>query len=254
MTQFKVNFSLCIPTIDRFDEFLDDYLQVYIDYKKSGIIDEIIICDENGNDYDKIMEKYNNNIPDSMIRVYKNETILGAFKNKMKVVSLATPGNFVALIDSDNFVDETYFNTAREFIKSHNISPMDNVVLSPYHTVSDFEFDFSQFVNQRIDRYKAREHSCNQRFHMLLNNGNYIITKCVYEKLVYCEELVKQAGPHDVIYKHLISFQQIPDYCIYVVDKMKYVHLVHINSLYLQTHQAALPFYYQTILPQLTTL
>ena len=43
-------FSLCIPTMDRFD-FLKSYLPKYIN---NNLVREIIICDENGNDYKKI--------------------------------------------------------------------------------------------------------------------------------------------------------------------------------------------------------
>ena len=44
-------FTLCIPTIDRFDKFLSRYLPEYIN---NSLINEIIITDENGNDIDKI--------------------------------------------------------------------------------------------------------------------------------------------------------------------------------------------------------
>lgn len=44
-------FSLCIPTMERFDTFLKVNLLKYLDDKN---IDEIIICDETGNDIDKI--------------------------------------------------------------------------------------------------------------------------------------------------------------------------------------------------------
>ena len=50
--------SLCIPTINRFDSFLEKYLLFYVDYLDRNLIDELIICDENGKDYDKIHNKY----------------------------------------------------------------------------------------------------------------------------------------------------------------------------------------------------
>ena len=92
--------------MDRFDSFLDEYLSIYLEFLNSGMIHEIIICDENGNDYEKILTKYNHGNSNSPIRLYKNETKLGVLKNKAKVVSLANPENYIALIDSDNFVGE----------------------------------------------------------------------------------------------------------------------------------------------------
>ena len=47
-------FSLCIPTLNRFDEYLKINLPKYLDNK---LIDEIIISDENGNDINKIKKK-----------------------------------------------------------------------------------------------------------------------------------------------------------------------------------------------------
>ena len=41
-------FSLCIPTMDRFDSFLKGFLEKYLTFE---LIDEIIITDENGIDY-----------------------------------------------------------------------------------------------------------------------------------------------------------------------------------------------------------
>ena len=65
--------SLCIPTMDRFDNFLNKVLDNYIELLKKQIIDEIIICDENGNDFEKINEKYSNFIDNGgKLRVFKN--------------------------------------------------------------------------------------------------------------------------------------------------------------------------------------
>ena len=80
----KIPFSLCIPTMDRFDSFLNEYLPIYLDLKEKGVIEEIIVCDENGNDYAKILHRYNNGDPYGPIKIYKNQTKLGAFKNKLK--------------------------------------------------------------------------------------------------------------------------------------------------------------------------
>ena len=111
-----VLFSLCIPTMNRFDDFLDQYLEIYLDMKNKGIIDEIIVCDETGEDYQRILEKYNKGDPNGPIQLYKNETRLGVFKNKIRVASYAKDGNFIALIDSDNFVNRNYFEVAKNYI------------------------------------------------------------------------------------------------------------------------------------------
>ena len=200
------------------------------------------------------MAKYNNGDPSGPIQLHKNESILGAFKNKLRVVSYAKPTNFIALIDSDNFVNRDYFEFAKKFIDHRQLRCTDHVVLCPYHTMSDFEFDFKEFVGHTIDYLYARMYSGFSKFHMLLNVGNYILTKCVYENLVFDDDSVQNAGPHDVIYKHVLAFHQKPKYRMFVVPDMTYLHVVHIKSLYLQTHQESLPFYHSVIIPQLCSL
>lgn len=48
-------FSVCIPTMNRYDNYLSKFLPLYL---KNNLIDEIIISDENGNDYNKIMNYF----------------------------------------------------------------------------------------------------------------------------------------------------------------------------------------------------
>ena len=49
----SVNISLCIPTMNRYDSFLKNNLTKYL---QMDLIDEIVICDENGEDVKKIQE------------------------------------------------------------------------------------------------------------------------------------------------------------------------------------------------------
>jgi hypothetical protein len=53
----KVKISLCIPTYKRFDTFLKKNVEQYL---KSDYIDEIVINDENGEDYDKLVNYFPN--------------------------------------------------------------------------------------------------------------------------------------------------------------------------------------------------
>jgi hypothetical protein len=246
-----MKFSICIPTMNRFDDFLTDYLEIYVEMKKRGTIDEIIVSDETGEDYQKIIEKFG---IDGPVQVYKNEKKLGAFKNKLRASSYAKSENFIAVIDSDNLVDDSYFKAAQHFIESRQIKNTDDIVLCPYHTISDYEFDYSEFANMCFDYIKAREYAGFKSLHNLLNTGNYIITKHVYDNLIVLDGNIDQAGPFDVIYKHLLAFQQNPRYRIYVVEDMKYFHNVHIQSFYLQNHQSSMAFYSNIIIPELCRL
>ena len=107
-------FSLCIPTMDRYDNFLSKYLPNYLE---NNMIDEIIISDENGSDIKKIKENFPNH---NKLVLIQNETKLGPFLNKIKACSYAK-NEWIALIDSDNFADDQYFLIAKEYIKNNNI-------------------------------------------------------------------------------------------------------------------------------------
>ena len=76
-------FSLCIPTMDRYDSFLKRYLPEYL---KNDLIDEIIISDENGNDAKKIQRDFPNN---NKIIINVNSRKLGPFLNKLTCCNLA---------------------------------------------------------------------------------------------------------------------------------------------------------------------
>ncbi len=95
--------TLGIPTLNRFDSFLKNNLEKYLQNK---LIDEIVIVDENGQDYEKINYYFDH----EKIKVFKNEKILGPFLNKLEVLK-KSKNDWVALIDSDNFAEENYFKS-----------------------------------------------------------------------------------------------------------------------------------------------
>ena len=101
--------SLCITTMDRYDSFLSDNLPKYI---SNPYINEIIINDENGNDFEMIKKNFSN----EKLKVYKNESILGPFLNKIDVLKKAK-NKWICLMDSDNFADIEYFRVVTEFLK-----------------------------------------------------------------------------------------------------------------------------------------
>ena len=58
--------SLCIPTHDRYDSFLRDNLEKYIN---SPYISEIIIADDATDDYTKLLSVYGDNHP--KVKLYR---------------------------------------------------------------------------------------------------------------------------------------------------------------------------------------
>lgn len=241
------NISLCIPTINRFDTFLSRYIPQYIEYLNKNLIDEIVICDENGNDYQKINEKYKNIISDSngKIRIYKNDKVLGVFMNKNKVCSLAKC-NYIALIDSDNFPDEIYFQEAKKFILNNKLSS--HVIIAP--SFAKPNFSYKKYCGTKITKSCIKNIIHDITFQILLNTGNFIISNDIIKDIKFDENIVHKSASYDVVHFNLLLFQQFNDIELYVIEKMEYQHVIHDDSEYLKTHHIGEPFYNGYILPE----
>jgi hypothetical protein len=157
--------------MNRFDRFLKSYLESYFKYLNDGIINEIVICDETGDDYQKIMNTFGD-VPN--LKVFKNDSVLGVFKNKLKVASLAS-FDYIALIDSDNFADETFFKTAREYISGNGHLFSSHLILAP--SFAKPNFNYKSFEGNIVTKANLKDVYYSAGFTTLLNTGNYIIHK-----------------------------------------------------------------------------
>jgi len=227
-------FTLCIPTIDRYDNFLSKYLPNYIN---NDLINEIIITDENGNDIDKIKKNLNSD----KLKLIKNERRLGPFLNKLHACSKAS-NEWIVLIDSDNFADEKYFQIANEYINSNILGK--NVILAPSFAKPQFNYSHLSGLiykkgsfksNQEIENSKTNKNfTCSET---LMNTGNYVINKYLIENLNLMREIanITRSSACDVIYFNTLLFEQL-DLNLHVVPNLEYEHVVHNGSVYLQTH------------------
>lgn len=221
-------FSLCIPTIDRFDNFLRGYLEKYIN---NNLIDEIIITDENGNDVEKIKQYYHGN---PKLILVKNETKLGPFLNKIKACKLAK-NQWIALIDSDNFADENYFVVAKKYI-DENISNQKNIILAPSFAKPNYNYTQFSGIIFKNGYFKDNKNIQYSSF-TLMNTGNYVINKYLIDNLNIENEInnISQSSSCDVIYFNTLLFEQL-DLNLHVVPGLEYDHVVHNGSVYLNTH------------------
>lgn len=227
----NLKITLCIPTIDRFDTFLDSYIQNYLIYLKNGLINELIINDENGNDYNKITNKYDNEL-NNEFKIYKNENILGPFLNKLKVCNYSS-NEYIVLMDSDNFADENYFITLRNYIHKNIDSFSKNFVLSP--SFAKPNFNYKHFENHIITKQNLNEYKNLHNFACMLNTGNYFLTKSCINNIIPNPEIVNFSHSADVIYYNTLCFQQIEDFQFHVIENLEYLHVVHDGSVYINS-------------------
>jgi len=227
-------FSLCIPTMDRFDTFLNKYL---LNYLNNELIKEIIITDENGNDIEKIKLLFGEN---EKLKLYKNDTILGPFLNKIKACKMAN-NEWIVLMDSDNFAYKNYFYIIKDYIEN-KITKEKNIILAPskanpnfnYSHLSGFIYKKGNFKENLLKEQLLIGNNTNSE--VLMNTGNYVINKYLIENLNLENELknIYKSSACDVIYLNTLLFEQL-DLNLHVVQNLEYDHIVHNDSIYTKT-------------------
>jgi len=217
-------FSMAIPTMDRYDDYLREYLPKYIENK---YISEIVICDENGEDYKKIQDNFGKC---KKIKLFKNEKRLGALRNKIKTLSLCT-GDYIALIDSDNFVDESYFEEMIKFGMNQN------TLLFPSKSLPRADFSELQWFNP-INYMNWMFVVRSKNMFPKLNDGNGVYPKRFVELLC---KLNIQVEPYaaDAFFQVQIAASLGFDICF---TDAEYLHPVPENSVWLETERKSLDF------------
>jgi NDP-sugar pyrophosphorylase family protein len=225
--------------MERFDSFLKTSL---IEYVKYALIDEIIITDETGNDAAKIAEFFKN---EPKIKVFKNESRLGPFLNKLCCTRKAK-NEWIVLMDSDNFANEEYFKTAKNYIDK-NIVNGKNVILSPCKAKPSFNFEYVSGLvykketfeeNNKIEKDILSKNNKYTSNDILINTGNYVINKYLIDNINLDNEVnnIQFSSACDVIYFNTLLFEQL-DMNMHVVPSMEYEHRVHSGSIYTLTHR-----------------
>lgn len=218
--------TLCIPTYNRFDTFLVHNLPKYL---ANHYIDEIVISDENGEDIKKIAAHFPN---EPRLKLFKNETRLGPFRNKDVAVSHAT-NEWVCLMDSDNFAPLSYFDAWAAYICKNGIDKKN--IYSPCKTIPQPNhggFDFTFFSNSIITKKNAIDSTKISSGAVLVNTGNYIFHRDNFLNTVdVFPELHSKLDVQDVMFKNALLL--IKNSVIHVVPDMMYDHIVHNGSFFL---------------------
>lgn len=231
-----IKISLCIPTKDRFDTFLKDNLTKYL---QNTYINEIIISDENGEDVKKIEEHFPNDVETKKIKLYKNEKTLGPFLNKTKACVFAK-NEWIALIDSDNYADETYFKNIYNYIVINK--PSQYSILSPSFAKPNFDYrSLENFILTKDTLREVKNYDKKNKHILstLLNTGNYVLNKTIINNLNIKDEMtyIPLSSACDVILMNTMFFEQHSEFQFHVLKDLQYDHVVHPGSTYLTTHQ-----------------
>jgi hypothetical protein len=223
-------FSLCIPTMNRYDNFLSKNIPKYLN---NSLIEEIIISYENGEDYEKIRNSFNN----PKLKLFKNDNVLGPFLNKLQACKKAK-NSWIALIDSDNFADEDYFIKIKKYIDSNNVKQ--NSIIHPDYGIPIFNFKKLSGLTlnkNTLSTIKVIDMKNSNNLDHLLNIGNYVLNKYLIDNLKLDDEYgnIKKTSACDVVYINTLFMEQL-DVNIHIIDS-SYYHTIHDDNsgIYVQT-------------------
>ncbi len=194
-------------------------------------IDEIVILDdgsseESFNKTEKIIRAINNN----KIKLYRRKYNLGVLPTKIEAVSLCK-NEWVILLDSDNticksYIDGLYMNN--NWSEDTIYSPSFAYPLLDFRNLSNKKIDLQTLKNLLI-----KETLTTERF---LNDGNFFFNKNRFLELVLPYKFIC-AQASDIILINYIWL--INNNIIYIIPNTKYLHRVHIKSIWKELQQSS---------------
>ena len=92
--------------------------------------------------------------------------------------------------------------------------------------------NYKEFENQIITKSNIKQYLSNIKFQVLLNTGNYIISKNIAENIEYNIELMDIISGCDVVFFNLLAFTEYPDLELHIIEGLEYSHTEHKDGEY----------------------
>ena len=227
------NLTIAIPTMRRWS-FLKTMIPVFLERPE---VNEVVICDETGEDYDEIRLAFGTHPMDKKLRLYKNETRLGIYENKRKVLSLCKKG-WIALLDSDNVFPDEWFDFLSELDFTNTKRIYGSADFRTLDTASGkMERPCVQFSGTVLDKSLWNSFLQNEKCFYLLNDGNWIL----HSECLRC--LPDTVKSEDVLAADAIFMLRrfvMSGYYIHYPSGFEYIHMTHPGSSWIQTEKASL--------------
>jgi len=193
-------------------------------------IDEIVVLDDGSSiESFKKTKKIIENIKNKKIKLYRRENNLGVLPTKIEAVSLCK-NDWVILLDSDNTICKSYIDGI------YKCNWSENTIYSPAFAYP--LLDFRKISNQKIDFKKLKdllikETLVTERF---LNDGNFFFNKNKFMELISIHKFIPVQAS-DIIFINYIWL--INNNNIYIIPNTKYLHRVHIKSIWKELQQSS---------------
>lgn len=209
---------ICIPTWNRVDMTLKSFQKVYDDPR----VKNIVIVDDASDlhIYNELKEKTRYM---QKVKLYRNLTNRDCYANKYVAISLSTT-DFCIILDSDNEIDTDYLDTLDTYFWT------EDMILAPDWAMPMFNYtDYSGLI---VTKDNLAQYIDKPMFETCLNCMNYFVNKHSY-----CEVWDAEIDPvtSDSLFQNynwLMSGRTI-----HIVDGLRYNHLVHDQSHYINNVQ-----------------
>lgn len=216
---------MAIPTMRRWS-FLKESLPVYLAQEE---VAEVIITDETGEDAAAIAASEFRDNP--KLRVIVNESRLGIYENKRKVLGLAKT-TWVALLDSDNYFSDDWFDLVKDAITSNT----NMIYASADFKTSDIRSGevtrpCKNFSGLYLNSENWNTIISKPNWHLLLNDGNWVLPRAVVD----CLPSNAKVAAADAVFM-LRCFIKA-GYTTWYVPDLEYIHIVHDGSSWLETEK-----------------
>ena len=210
--------SICIPTWNRVEMTLNSFKEVYNDDR----VEAIIIVDDASDEhiYAKLKEECDKL---SKVKLYRNLTNRDCYANKYVSISLS-PTDYCIILDSDNQIDTLYLDKIFEQEWS------EDMILAPDWAKPTF--NYTEYSNLIISKDNLKQYIDKPMFETCLNCMNYFVNKDSY-----CDVWDATTDPvtSDSLFQNynwLMSGKYI-----HIVHELRYNHLVHNQSHYINNVQ-----------------
>jgi hypothetical protein len=172
--------SLGIPFYNT-SRYFNDCIKYSLD---NDLVSEIVVNDDCSSDEEwENLNQIVNELNSSKIRLFRNKTNLGPFRNKYLTVYNCS-NSWVYLLDSDNFPFENSYDIIKNIPDTNSLifySPQhlycknDNV--KEYEVISDYNFKYDLIgIEETKDMLIKRT----KWFDWFFNSGNYIVNRDTY--------------------------------------------------------------------------
>jgi hypothetical protein len=229
--------TLAIPTYNRLEMVFESFSNVI----SSEHITEICIvddCSDLG-----IFTRLENQINDlkitnadfQKINIYRNDSNLGSFLNKLECVK-KSKNEWIILLDSDNIINMDYVNIVSNLNKK-------NRIYAPSHAICNSEqLNYTCYSGKIIDKIEYKNiltnNNDNTKWDCIFNTGNYFFNRESYLKAIEIEGGLINSLASDAYYLVYLWFNNLENPEFEIVENLKYLHRLHDNSHYIKTNNS----------------